>query len=218
VTAAQARTLTGAETQRTEQAVMQARALVNPTAGILGVAMGKSSDQVGAGAVIVYVDQSMKVQVPAAMDGMRTVVIPTTAREVALGTAPATPFAARTAPALPAAALRQAVAVKQRIAQSLMKQNPAFFGVGVGQSYDNPAEAALVIYVDREQVPADLPMAIGGLRTRYVVMGRLHVTRGYATGLQARSRCMVHTAPKEGSDPFHLDKLDQLDQSNSAMR
>ena len=52
------------------------------------------------------------------------------------------------------------------VAQSLMKQNPAFFGIGVGQSLDNPREAAMVIYVDRTEVSASLPATINGLRTR----------------------------------------------------
>ncbi len=208
VTAAAESVLTGAETQRTEQAVMQAQKLVNPSAGILGVAMGKSSDHIGEGAVIVYVDQNRNVQAPATVDGVRTVVIPTTANAVALGAAPLTPFAAGAAPALPAAALRHAIALQQQIAGSLMQQNPAFFGVGVGQSYDDPSQAALVIYVDREQIPAALPATIDGLRTRYVIMNRLHVTRAYATGLQSRSRCMIQTAkPTDVSDPLRSNKL-----------
>ncbi len=211
VTAAQGRVLAGAETQRTEQAVTQAQKLVNPSAGILGVAMGKSSDRIGAGAVIVYVNQNLKGQVPLTVGGVRTVVIPTTANAVAFGTAPQTAFAGRAVPAMPMAVLKQAVAVKRQIAQTLMQQNPAFFGVGVGQSYDDPSQAALVIFVDQEHVPAQLPATIDGLRTRYVVMNRLHVTRAYATGLQSRSRCMIRTAaPKRKSDPFHLSNLHNL--------
>ena len=72
-----------------------------------------------------------------------------------------------------------------------MQQDPAFFGVGVGQSLDNPKEAALVIYVDRKRVPGQLPATMDGLRTRYVVMDRLHVTRSYAVPVQSRSRCMA---------------------------
>ena len=72
-----------------------------------------------------------------------------------------------------------------------MEQNPAFFGVGVGQSLDNPKEAALVIYVDRRMVPAQLPATLNGLRVRYVVMDRLHVTRSYAAQVERRSRCMA---------------------------
>jgi hypothetical protein len=75
-----------------------------------------------------------------------------------------------------------------------MRRNPAFFGVGVGQSLDNPKEAALIIYVDRKRIPAELPQIVGGLRTRYVVMDRLHVTRSYAAPAQSRLHCMPHPA------------------------
>jgi hypothetical protein len=77
--------------------------------------------------------------------------------------------------------------------------------VGVGQSLDNPREAALVIYVDRRSVPAQLPATVNGLRTRYVVMDRLHVTRSYATPLQARSHCRSHPAPGQP------DRFEQFD-------
>ena len=38
--------------------------LINPSAGILGVALGKSSDHAGEAAVILYVDESMNVTAP----------------------------------------------------------------------------------------------------------------------------------------------------------
>ncbi|MEI9969264.1 MAG: hypothetical protein WDM87_11820 [Terracidiphilus sp.] len=88
-----------------------------------------------------------------------------------------------------------------------MKQNPAFFGVGVGQSYDNPKEAALVILVDLKQVPATLPAAINGLRTRYVIMNRLHVTRSYEGGLiRQQSHCMAHARAGQTNRPDLLGK------------
>jgi hypothetical protein len=194
VAAAQVRSLTGSEVARTQQALSQARMLVNPSAGILGVAPGKSSDRPGEGAVLVYVDEYANVSVPATMGGMRTVVIPSAAHAVAYGSAP------QTAPAvaLPAAALSQAVTVKQQIAPGLMRHNSAFFGVGVGQSLDNPREAALVVYVDRKRVPSLLPTTLGGLRTRYVVMDRLHVTRSYTTPVQSKLHCVPHPAAKQG--------------------
>jgi hypothetical protein len=205
VSAAQARTLTDAEMARAQQALGQARMLVNPATGILGVATGKSSDHPGEGAVILYVDESMSVTAPQTVDGARTLVIPTNAHAVAFGSAPQTPLEMGVAP-LPAAILNPAVAVKQQIAQSLMKRNSAFFGVGVGQSLDNPKEAALVIYVDRKQVHAQLPSTVDGLRTRYIVMDRLHVTRSYAAPVQSRSHCMPHpAADRPGSfDPLGL--------------
>ena len=60
---------------------------------------------------------------------------------------------------LAASALAPAVLTKRQIAHKLMQQNPAFFAIGVGQSLDNPREAALVIYVDRQRIPAQLPSA-----------------------------------------------------------
>jgi len=193
VSVAQARGLSGEETARAQQALSQARMLVNRTTGILGVATGKSSDRAGEGAVILYVDENMTVQVPATVDGVRTIAIPTNARAVAVGSAPLTPFEAAVAPLQPGV-LNAAITLKEQLARRLMKHSPSFFGLGVGQSLDDPKEAALVIYVDRKRVPAQLPAAVDGLRTRYVVMDRMHVTQSYATGLQTRSRCMLRKA------------------------
>jgi hypothetical protein len=176
-----------------------ARLLVNPATGVLGVAMGKSSDHPGEAAVIVYISEDSTANVPQTIGGVRTLVIPTDARSVAFGAAPmAIPVSA--APALTASALNLALAVKRQAAHSLMQQNSAYFGIGVGQSLDNPKEAALVIYVDRKHLPADLPPTINGLRTRYIVMDRLHVTRSFAAPVQSRSHCMPHAKPN-ASDP-----------------
>lgn len=187
VAAAQSAALSDAEISREQQALNAARALVNPAAGVLGVAMGKSSDRLGAAAVIVYVSGS-HASVPATVDGVRTTVIPATQEAVSLG-------AASLANAIPdtlslnPAVLAHAGQIKNQLARTLMRRNPAFFAVGVGVSLDNPREAALVIYVDRNRVPATLPAEIDGLRTRYVEMDRLHVTRSYLQSGSAR-HCM----------------------------
>jgi hypothetical protein len=191
VAAAQSSALADAQITRGQLALSQARMLVNPRNGILGVATGKSSDHGGEAAVLVYVDEGMNVTVPATIGGVRTVEIPASARSVALGSAPQTALQSG-APALPVATVSAAAAVKQQVAAKLMQQTPAFFGVGVGQSLDSPKEAALVIYVDRKQVPEQLPQTLNGLRTRYVIMDRLHVTRSYAAPVQSRSHCMAH--------------------------
>jgi hypothetical protein len=87
-----------------------------------------------------------------------------------------------------------------------MAPNTAFFGVGVGQSLDNPRDAALVIYVDQARIPDKLPQTINGLRTRYVVMDRLHVTRSYATTVRSTRHCLPSTEADEshGFDPENL--------------
>jgi hypothetical protein len=87
-----------------------------------------------------------------------------------------------------------------------MKEHSAFFGVGVGQSLDNPREAALVIYVDRKAAPAEMPATFNGVRARYILMDRMHVTRSYATPIHPRVHCMAK--PKAGSESsFKLEDL-----------
>ncbi len=206
-TAAQAITLTSSQTAFAQQALTQARMLINPSAGILGAAVGKSSDHAGEATVILYVNQNADVAVPQTVNGVRTVAIPTTAEAVAAGAAPQYPAQESAPQALAPGVLSQAVALKQQAAENLMKQNPAFFGVGVGQSFDNPREAALVILVDRRQVPANLPATINGLRTRYIVMDRLHVTRSYLDGpVRQQSHCMAHSPDRQ---PDALDLVNQ---------
>lgn len=195
--AAQAVAITAAQASRAELAMNQARMLVSPSVGILGVATGKSLDQPGEAAVTIYVNQNMNVNVPATVNGVRTLVIPTTSTAVAFGVAPETPEEASVPAVLAPQVLSDAIASKALIARNLMKQNAAFFGVGIGQSLDNPKEAVLVIYVDRRNVPAQLQPTIDGMRTRYIIMDRLHVTRSYAQSIQSRSRCMPHPAPEQ---------------------
>lgn len=188
---------------RAQQAMTDARALVNPSAGILGVSTGKSSDSAGEAAIVVYVNPNKSPAVPATLDGVRTEVIPATAQAVSMGTAPQSLLQAGPPPPLPAAVLRHAMGVQQQLANTLMQQTPAFFGVGVGQSLDDPQQAALVIYVDKNAVPAQLPQTIGGLRTRYIVMDRFHVTRSYLSATPRRSRCMAQPIAVPG-DGFGL--------------
>src|SRR5208337_4134976 len=102
---------------------------------------------------------------------------------------------------LASAVFNQAVMAKEQVAQTLMQQNPAYFGVGLGQSLDNPREASLVIYVDRKQVPAALPPVVNGLRARYVIMDRLHVTRSYLQGpVRSMGHCMAHPTAHQAND------------------
>ncbi len=190
--AAQAHPLSEAESARQQAALSAGRALVNPSGGVLGIAPGKSSDQIGTAALIAYVDENLAPVIPATVEGVRTIVVPTTARAVALGSAPSTAIVAGLSP-IAASAIAPALAAKRQIAHKLMQQNSAFFAIGVGQSLDNPRESALVLYVDREHIPEQLPSTINGIRTRYVFMDRLHVTRSYAASFPTPRHCMPHT-------------------------
>lgn len=193
---AQALSMGDSEIQRGQQALFAARSLVNPGRGVLGVGMGKSSDAPGSAAVLVYVGAGLKEAIPPAIDGVRTMVISATPEQVALGSAPLDNAGAGTP--LPAASLNRALHVKQQAARALMSGNSAYFGVGVGQSLDDPREAALVIYVDRHRLPASLPQTIAGVRTRYILMDRLHVTRSYATGISSARHCLPATKESPG--------------------
>jgi hypothetical protein len=204
ISSAQGVTLGSEQIARGQRALAAARLQVNPSAGILGVSMGKSSDHPGEAAVIVYVDEGGSASVPESVEGVRTMVIPTNARAVSMGTAPLANAVAGTS-TLPASTLSQALTIKRQVARGLMAPNAAFFGVGVGQSLDNPRDAALVIYVDRARTPGKLPRTINGLRTRYVVMDRLHVTRSYATTVRSARHCLPD-ADMSDSEVFDPEK------------
>jgi hypothetical protein len=201
----QARPLASTESARGNRALTQARQLVDPKSGILAVALGSSSDHAGDAAVLVYVDEAMIANVPPTIAGVRTVVIPTNARTVAQGTMPKTALEAGAA-TLSQSALSAGLSAKQQIARRLMKEHRAFFGVGVGQSLDNPREAAMVIYVDRKAAPAAMPPTINGVRTRYILMDRMHVTRSYATPIHPRVHCMP-SRKDEAPSSFNLQDL-----------
>ncbi len=199
VSAAQSWSLSDEEIARSQQAVAAARVLVNPALGILGVSIGKSSDHPGEAAILVYIDETATAAVPPTIEGVRTMVIPTNVRAVSLGTAPLSNFASG-APAIQASRLNAALATKRQIAAELMKKNRAFFAIGVSQSLDDPREPALLIYVDRQSIPTRLPQASGGLRTRYIVMDRLHVTRSYSAAAPSMRHCLPRTSSTAESD------------------
>lgn len=176
--AAQSRPLSALQTARAEQALPQARPFVDPDNGILSVRAGKSNDQLGDAALVFTVAPNRTAEIPQTIAGVRTqIILPDEM-----------PSQQKSAIALNASALNIAAEVKRKVAANLMKSHPGFFGVGVGQSLDDPHEAALVIFVDRHRIPAELPATISGLRVRYIFMDRMHVTLSYA-GHWQQGRC-----------------------------
>jgi hypothetical protein len=164
--------------------------LMRPDNGILGTAPGKSLDSPGEAAVIVYVDKNKPgIAVPKAVNGVRTVVIPTDAATLNARTAPTT-LSQVEGIHLPADVLRAAASVQWQFAPQLMA-DPAFFGVGVTQSYDNPTEAALLVLVDLTKTPRSTPGVTGGLRIRYMRINRLHVTRSKLAPVHQAPRCAL---------------------------
>jgi len=149
--------------------------IVDASKGILGVVAGKSLDQPGQAAVIVYTDQTHPgpIAVPQTIGGLPTRVIPTTAGAVANGTAPTSSFVAPGIH-LSQATLEAARLVQRQHVRQLMS-DPALFGVGVTQSQDNPAEAALMVFIDRTRTPRTQPATVGGLRVRYRTMNPIRI-------------------------------------------
>jgi hypothetical protein len=156
--------------------------------GILGTAAGSSFDNPGSAAVVVYVDHG-NASVPPVVAGLRTQVIVTDAAAVARGTAPAMP-ALESGMHVSAAALASATAVERIVAPRLMA-DPAIFGVGVTQSLDNPAEAALLVLVDLGRNPQWMPSTLGGLRVRYLRLHRFHTTRERDTDASRTNACSL---------------------------
>ncbi len=141
--------------------------------GILGMTAGRSLDGPGDPAVIVYVDHS-STEVPQTIGGLRTQVIVSDSGSVERGTAPMMP-ALEPGMHLSSDSLAAAEAAERSVASALMA-DPAIFGVGVTQSRDNPAEAALLVLVDIGRNPRSMPPTMGGLRVEYMRLHRFHTT------------------------------------------
>jgi hypothetical protein len=184
--------LPAADREHVEAALPQAQAFLNANIGVMRVGVASSKDNPGQGAIAFYVDPAAltagaAAHIPNQIGDVTTVVLP--ARSAA-GSSPDS--ISNGVPQPRAASITQALAVKQRNAATLMKSNPAIFGVGVGQSLDNLADAAIILYVDRHKTDAGLPDFIEGQRVRRILMDRLHVTRAHGAAAPTgtvRSSC-----------------------------
>lgn len=151
-----------------EAATNLRRTIAAEFSGVLDIAAGASLDAPGEPALVVYVDAArLPVSVPPVLDGIRTVVVPTTAADLSAGRAGSVPHTSPALSTLPRSVIDAAIAVKQQFSASL-RRDTAIFGVGVGKSFDNPSEAALTIFVDRGQTPHATPDTLGGLRVQYL--------------------------------------------------
>ena len=111
---------------------------------------------------------------------------------------------------LPEGVLQEAESVQQAYAKRLMA-DPAIFGVGVTQSRDNPLEAALLVLVDMSRVPKALPAVVGGVRIRYVVLHRFHVTRSKHSQSPHSSACeLKSTGVSSSAADFDPTKMAPL--------
>ena len=72
--------------------------------------------------------------------------------------------------------LQKAIAARDAHARELLAY-PEVQTVGVGASYDNPADTAILLFVNKGQPPRNLPAAVDGIRTR-IIEGELFSQRG----------------------------------------
>ncbi len=145
--------LAAAEVVRaTEVADRQAaRLMANPA--VAGVVVGRSQDEPGRAAVVIYVKSLPNPGTfPAQLDGVRTRIT------FVSGSASA-------AVAVAEAEVARVAAIKEQHAEQLLRDNPAIFGVGVGASEDSPGEAAVVLFVN-EDMPYTPPAVLDGARIK----------------------------------------------------
>ena len=182
--------------------------LVNPALGILGVTAGRSVDNASEAAILVYTDKAKSnVAVPQIIGGLRTIVVPTDALSESSGTSPKLP-GVPVGIRLPETALQAGIAAGQAYAKKLMS-DPAIFGVGVGQSHDDPTEVALLVLVDMSKTPRATPALIGGVRVRYQFLHRFHVTRSKQSPETRSSSCALKSSAttEPGFDPERIAPL-----------
>lgn len=166
---------------------------------LLGIAPGASLDAPGHASVIVYTDRARPdVTVPPQIGGVRTLVIPVDAGSFSTATA------AKTRAVVPgirlnAATLNAAITTKQESEQQWLSDK-AVFGVGVGQSFDNPDEAAIVVLVERGKKPAWMPDVVDGIRVRYQFAERFHTS--HLEGFPGRKPSGCHVSKSVVAAPL----------------
>lgn len=144
--------ISAVEQQRVEGVRQAHELLLTLDPSVSSVAVAASQDSPGEGALEIHVNGSLQAPIPAVIDGVRTKVI----------------FEGS---ALPHGVTEQdvdhATTVKETHVQALLAQ-AGIQGVGVGISKDNPAEAAVTIYVVKGTIHPLIPAVLDGVRTQIV--------------------------------------------------
>jgi hypothetical protein len=111
-------------------------------------------------------------------------------------TAPNMPASAKTVQpsSLTAEVMQHATATRDLHAPELMKY-PEVQSVGVGTSYDNPQEPAIVFFVTEGELHTDLPALVDGVRTR-IVEGKLFSKRGAVSAEESATAEKSAAAPQ----------------------
>lgn len=145
----QSATLTTQEKDRVSAAKESYAGKLLQNSAVTDVSVGASADNPKEGALLVTVNAATSV--PAQVGGVRTRVV----------------YANGSAPRAGVDIINSAIKIKDAHAGSLMSQS-GIQGVGVGVSDDNPAEAAMVIYVISGMPHPEIPVVMDGLRTKII--------------------------------------------------
>jgi hypothetical protein len=99
--------------------------------------------------------------------------------------------------AVPSDAIQRAAAVRDVHAPEL-QGHPEVQAVGVGRSFDNPREAAILLFVTKGQQRSNIPAQIDGIRTR-IVEGDLFSRRGIVSAEDSAVNEQSGGAPQQVS-------------------
>jgi hypothetical protein len=169
--------LSAQERQRVAAAQGKNASALMQDPAIRSVTAGASQDNAQEGALVIQVSGDTRSPIPAVIDGVRTRIVAATRT----GLSPM--------PVLNTQDMDQAIAVKDDQAAALMSQaGGAIQGVGVGRSDDNPAEAAIVIYMLTGMERPAIPATLEGVRTKIVEGDRFRAF-GWGKETAPATRC-----------------------------
>jgi hypothetical protein len=108
---------------------------------------------------------------------------------------PASAMSAVAATTVASEAMQHAAAVRDAHAPEL-QSHPEVQAVGVGHSYDNPREAAILFFVTKGQPRSNIPAHVEGVRTR-IVEGELFSRRGIVSAEESAVNEQSAGAPQQ---------------------
>ena len=153
---------------------------------VIAVGVAGSLDRPGDAAIVLFLRKGQQLvrAIPASVSGFPTRVVtvdslPQSGAISQQSTAAFIQSAGAQSSAHPTQqSLSAAKAVKEKYASSLMKQ-PGILGVGVTSSFDNPSDAAILIFVQTGKTHNPIPLELDGVRVRVKSTDRF---RAYSWG------------------------------------
>ena len=112
-----------------------------------------------------------------------------------LPTAPASAIATLAVSTVASETMQHATAVRDAHAPEL-RSHPEVQAVGVGNSYDNPRDAAILLFVTKGQPRTNIPAQVDGVRTR-IVEGELFSRRGIVSAEDSAANEQFASTPQQ---------------------